>query len=336
MYTAVFKHSGDQEVTMARKIWTVNGPITEDQVTGVLIHEHFGFGYAGSQCIRSGYNKEDCIAEAVKAIEMVKPYGINTVVDATPGDCGRDPLLLKEISDRTGMHIICITGFYHEAEGTFYFHYRQSQGNGVQEVYDMMRDEVMNGIGDTGIRAGIIKVSTGKDVISDYENMFLEATARLSREEDINIITHTHGGTMGSEQAKRMLALGVDPRRLMIGHLNNCVNIPELLKIFDQGVYGGFDRFGMEYDVVGTTDNEQYAAVMALLGCGYGKKILFSHDLDVYGRGLWGNPPCHKTSGRTWSQIFTETLPELKKRGVPDEQLSAFLKANAKEFLFAE
>ncbi len=141
---------------------------------------------------------------------------------------------------------------------------------------------------------------------------------------------------MGSEQAKRFLAAGVDLGRRRIVKMNNWVNIPELLKIFDYNVYGGFDRFGMEYDVVGTTDNEQYAAVMAMLGCGYGNKILFAHDCDVYGRGLWGNPPCHKTTSRTWTQIFEHTLPDLKKRGVSDEQLSAFTVANAKKFLFDE
>ena len=319
---------------MAREIMTVNGPITADQVTGVLIHEHVAFGYAGCQNIRSGFNKADCLAEAVKAAEMVKPYGINTFVDATPGDCGRDPLLLQEVAEKTGMNVIAITGYYHEAEGSHYFQYRMTQGRGEEEVYDMMMDEFTNGIGDTGVKPGIIKVSTGLGKISDYENMFLQAAARVSKELDVNIITHTQGGTMASEQAKRFIEAGVNPKRVMIGHLNNCTSIPELLKVFSYGVYAGFDRFGMPYEVVGTTDEEQYAAVLAMLGCGFGDRILFSHDLDVYGRGLWGNPPIHKTSDRTWGQIHNVTFPALAKYGVSEAQLEAFVKANAKNFLF--
>src|SRR4051794_27496630 len=103
---------------------TVTGPISVDQLGKTLIHEHFIFGYPGFQgdVTLGGFHEGEALAEAVKIARQIQSFGVQTVVDPTPNECGRNPEFLKKISEETGLQIICATGYYYEGEGaTPYF-----------------------------------------------------------------------------------------------------------------------------------------------------------------------------------------------------------------------
>ena len=146
---------------------------------------------------------------------------MRTIVDATPNECGRDVEVLREISERTGAQILCSTGYYYEGEGApAYFKFRQALGSAEGEVEEMFMQEIMNGVGGTDIKAGVIKLTSSKDEISDYEAMFFRAGAKAQRETGVPILTHTQEGTMGPEQAEMLVAEGADPKRTQIGHMD--------------------------------------------------------------------------------------------------------------------
>ncbi|WP_370543221.1 hypothetical protein [Geomicrobium sp. JCM 19055] len=63
------------------------------------------------------YDREEALRVGIEVCEKLQQFGVNTVVDPTPNDCGRDPEMLKEISLRTGMNIVCASGYYYEGEG---------------------------------------------------------------------------------------------------------------------------------------------------------------------------------------------------------------------------
>ena len=46
------------------------------------------------------------------------------------------------------------------------------------EIADLFEKEISQGIGRTGVRAGVIKVATGNGNISKYEEKVLKAAAR--------------------------------------------------------------------------------------------------------------------------------------------------------------
>ena len=99
----------------------------------------------------------------VAAAERAMAYGIRTVVDATTNECGRDPILLKELSQRTGLHILCATGYYYESESAFaYWNFRSSFTDIEEEIAQMMAAELTEGIGGTGVRAGVIKLASSE------------------------------------------------------------------------------------------------------------------------------------------------------------------------------
>lgn len=308
---------------------TVLGSISPDKLGKTLMHEHITYSYPGWYGdITTGASDRDAIIKAgVKALEDAKEFGVKTVVDATANDTGRDPELLMEVSKKTGVNIICTTGFYTEAEGgSGYYKFRKIYFDAEKEIYEMFLKEITEGIGRTGIKAGVIKLATSKGVISDYEKMFFRAAVKAQKKTGVPIITHTDSGTMGPEQAEFLMAEGADPKRVMIGHMSDNTDIRYHLRTLEKGVYIAFDRMGIQGWGGLPSDVERYPIIIGLIGVGYAERIILSHDsiarwlgkpLDVFALipGFCAYP----------THIFKDVIPELKKGGITDEQLNTIL-----------
>lgn len=225
---------------MTKTVNTVRGPIAADQLGRTLMHEHFVFGYPGFQgdTTLGEFNREAALQIGINVAEKLMAHGVKTVIDPTPNECGRDPRLLREISEQTGLQIICATGYYYEKESApAYFKFRASFGNIEAEIHDMFMKEITEGIGDSGIKPGVIKLASSRDEITDYEKMFFRAAARVQQETGIVIVTHSQEGTMGPEQAELLLASGAAPKRTMIGHMCGNTDIAYHLRILEKGFF---------------------------------------------------------------------------------------------------
>lgn len=260
---------------------TVLGPINNNMMGRTLMHEHLIFGYPGF-CgdISLGKSKETLVEEAVKKAMEVKKLGIETIIDATPNDCGRDPELLKEISEKAELNIICTTGYYSESLGAnTYFNFRKDLGYSIdEEIYEMMMNELENGIGNSGIKPGVIKVASSKNKITEYEQAFFKAAARAQKDSNTVIITHTEEGTMGPEQAKLLVESGGIKDKIVIGHMCGNRDFSYHLKVLSQGVYDAFDRYGEENFFGSPTDMERIELMRRIIDSGYQDKLLMSQD----------------------------------------------------------
>ncbi|WP_106497891.1 phosphotriesterase family protein [Lentibacillus sp. Marseille-P4043] len=309
---------------MGEWIETVTGKIPVEDMGKTLIHEHFQFGYPGySGDVTLGpYNREEAVRAGVEAANGVMKFGVKTVVDPTPNECGRDPQILKEISETTGLQIICATGYYYEGEGaTTYFKFRHSLGTAEKDIYEMFMTEINDGIAGTGIRPGIIKLASSKDEITSYEKMFFDVAAKVHRETGIMILTHTQEGTMGPEQAKMLIDSGVDPNKIVIGHMCGNTDVDYHKKTLQTGVKIGFDRFGIQKLVGAPMDEERIETLVKLLDEGYEKQIMLSHDSINYWLGRY--PEMSEEVAylvRNWHpvHVFENIVPELKRKGVSE------------------
>lgn len=327
---------------MKLTVETVTGPISFEQLGKTLIHEHFIFGYPGYQgdITLGPFKEEETLEIAINAAKQMMNHGVRTVVDPTPNECGRDPLFLKKVSEATGIQIICATGYYYEGEGASpYFKFRQGLGTAEQDIYEMFKQEISEGIAGPGIKPGIIKLASSKDRITEYEKMFFRAAAKIQQETGIVILTHTQEGTMGPEQAKMLIDLGADPSKIIIGHMCGNTNFSYHKEVLDFGVKIGFDRFGIQGLVGAPFDQERVETLVALLGAGYENQILLSHDSIS----VWlGRPPVMNEQVRSvmanWhpGHLFENILPMLKQRGVGDHQIEKMFFNNAKALFFGE
>jgi phosphotriesterase-related protein len=317
---------------------TVLGAISPDALGLTLAHEHIIAGYSGWECdaLSRPFDRNKIVKICLKALEPVKQFGVKSIIDATPIDLGRDVEVMKEVSEKLGINIICSTGMYTNDLGKWAYYKHRSRnkiGDIATELYDTYLSELTKGVGTTGIKAGVIKVATGLRNISDCELASLKAAARAQKETGAPIISHTEGGTMGPEQVDVLVSEGANPKKIMCGHMCGNGSTEYQLAVLKRGVNVSFDRFGIEMIM---PDAVRTATLIGLLGLGYADRILISHDYIGCGLGRGGVMP---EEGRkllaNWSytHIFRNIIPALKKAGITEQQINMMTVENPKKLL---
>jgi phosphotriesterase-related protein len=321
------------------KVNTVLGPVSPDELGVTLMHEHLISAYSGWECdaLAPPYNREAAAKACVDALKEARGYGLKTMVDATASDMGRDVELQKIVSERLGINIICATGFYTERYGkTGYFRFRSQAYDIVAEVCETMVKEITQGIGNTGVKAGVIKVGTGHARISSYEEKIVKAAARAQKETGVPIITHTEAGTMGPEQADLLISEGADPKCIVIGHMCGNADLNYHISVLEKGVNIAFDRLGIDAIF---PDKLRKDCLIALIGIGHADRIMLSQDCWAY----WLGRPFEFSDAvkpflANWSyvHVFNNIIPALKEAGVSEDKINTLMVENPRRLFSGE
>lgn len=313
------------------KINAVLGTVSVDELGVTLMHEHLIFSYLGWECdaLAPPYDREAAAVACVDALKEARDRGLKTLVDATATDMGRDVELQKIISERLGINIICATGFYTEKYGKAgYFKFRSMSYDIVAELCETLVKEITKGIGNTGVKAGVIKVATGHARISSYEEKVLKAAARAQKETGVPIITHTEAGTMGPEQADLLISEGADPERVVIGHMCGNSDLRYHVSVLEKGVNIAFDRMGID---ILFPDKLRKACLMGLLGIGYIDRIFLSQDCWAYRLGRpfeFADATKPLLANWRYDHIFKDIIPALKEAGVSEDKINTLMVKN--------
>jgi phosphotriesterase-related protein len=323
---------------MPDSIQTVTGVTRPQNLGRTLMHEHLVIGYPGweSDTLNPGPDVAERIAVCVDRIEELKELGFTTILDPCPADLGRDVELMAKVAQQTGFQIVCATGLYKESEGGRpYWHFRSNFGPSVEAMAELFIRELTEGIGSTGVRAGIIKVATGPGEMSEYERSVFEAAAKASAATGAPITTHTDQGTVGDEQQRVLTEHGVPAHRIVIGHSCGTADTEYHLGIARGGSYLGFDRFGL--DMI-HPDAERVAALARLIARGAGDRVVVSHDSVWCWRGQPFPPAVLQAMNQVWNPThFTlRVIPMLKEAGVADEAIERLLVGNPRAFFAGE
>ena len=317
------------------KVNTVLGPISPEEMGVTLVHEHICYGYPGwegDQTI-APFDRDAIVENGVETLKQLKALGgLKTYIDATPLDGGRQPEILKEISEKSEVHIICSTGYYYEDEGApVYWKFRGSLGDVSGEINELFLKEIQDGIRDTGIKAGVIKVGTSKGIITDYEKLMLQTAASVQKETGVPIITHTQEGTMGPDQARILIEAGADPGRIQIGHMSDNIDLDYQEETLKRGVFVSWDRMGLQGLVGCPMDAQRYPVMIDLIKRGYADKLMISHDFIITWLGRPLNIPEEALPLiANWhpSHLFKNIIPALKEGGVTDAQIKQITEDN--------
>ena len=319
---------------------TVTGELDVNELGVTLMHEHLVIGYPGweAHTLAPGPSREEMLSVCIDKVASMQALGICSMLDPCPNDLGRDVELAAEVSVRTGFNIVCATGLYKENEGGVpHWHFIRALGRGVETMAELFIHELTVGIGDTGVKAGIIKVATGEGQITPYEYEVLEAAALASVETGAPITTHTDQGTMGREQQDFLVEKGVPPHRIIIGHSCGSSDHDYHLDILVHGSYLGFDRFGLDMLV---PDEQRVLSLTALLQKQRERQIVISHD------SVWctrGQPfPADLLAAVDPEVLFNPThfhrniVPRLLQGGVTQGQIDTMLVDNPRRFFAGE
>ena len=269
---------------------------------------------------------------AVDELVRFKAAGGSGLVDATSRGIGRDPVKVQRISRDTGLHIIAGCGYY-----TSDTHPADMNQKTVEEIENEIMDDIQSGIGETGIRAGVIgELGTG-EVIHPDEKKVLTAAARAQVRTGAGIMVHAYPwGKRGIEALSILTENGVDPGRISINHVDVVIDTDYCRSIVDRGAYIEFDNFGKEYFIdrenrgyaggVFARDIERVQAIADLVEDGYVNHILISCDVCL-------KTLLHRYGGWGYDHILTHIDPMMRESGIGPEHIDTILEVNPKRFL---
>ncbi len=318
---------------MTNTIHTVTGTCRPIDLGLTLMHEHLIIGWPGweSDTAAPRFDRREAKRLCADRMLELKSLGVSALVDPCPIDLGRDVEFAAEVAQASGVHIVCATGLYKEESGVApYFKFRGAFTDSVSEMTEIFVKEVSEGIGSTGIKAGVIKVATGPHQITPYERTVITAAARAHKATGAPITTHTDEGTMGREQLAILTEEGVDPRRVIIGHSCGSADLRYHVDLLDRGVYLGFDRFGLE---MLHPDRLRLAALIGLLGIGFERQIVLSHDTVWCWRGRPLPVPVEQLAPK-WDprHVLQHIVPALREAGVGQAKIDAMLIDNPRSY----
>jgi phosphotriesterase-related protein len=227
---------------------------------------------------------------------------IACIVEAGHPEMGRDVNFVRQVAVKSGVPIVIGGGFYSQPWYSKEIS-AMSEDQILKALIKQVDDDVVGAFGEIG----------SWDEISKDERKVFRAVGRAHVATNIPIFTHTGiPGKSALEQLDIFEDAGVDPRRVVIGHMGNLVdpNVSVHKQICRRGAFVGFDRQG------GNNDAQQVPMVMALIEAGFADHLMFSSDAS---------------SG--YAKTITVFLPKLKAAGVTDEVLHQIMVDNPRRFL---
>jgi phosphotriesterase-related protein len=235
-------------------------------------------------------------------LTTAKRDGVACIVDGGHPDMGRDLDFVRQASMKSGLPVVAGCGFYSQP---FY----------PKEISTMSEEQIVQALikqADEG-PAGVFGEIGSWDEMTVDERKVFRAIGKAHVATNLPIFTHTGiPGKAAIEQLDILEDAGVNPNRVVIGHLGNLVdsNVYVHKTICRRGAFVAFDRQG------GNGDAQQVPMAMALIEAGFVDRLMFSSD-----------------ASRGYSKTLTVFLPKLKAAGVTDDVLHRIMVDNPRRFL---
>jgi predicted metal-dependent phosphotriesterase family hydrolase len=304
---------------------TVNGPLDPATIGVTLPHEHTAISLwhvPGRWDYWELTRDEPLIVEE---LGRFRAAGGATLVDLTLPGVGRDPAWLARISKATGLGIVMGCGWY---RGAYYPAEARIDRRSVDDLADELIGESADGVGETGIRPGIIgEIGTDKPWVSALEERAHRAAARASRRTGLAITTHAVLSDVGLAQLRIFEEEGADPSRVVIGHADSYPLLDYYLAIVGRGASVEFDFLGMSF-----TPQERHGEgrivelLCELLKRGHVERILLSQD-------VCHNSQLKRYKGNGYVYLAETFLPRLRAAGVSDAEIETLTVANPRRLL---
>lgn len=296
---------------------TVLGQVAVEDLGFILPHEHILVDTYDVRRSSEGVLLE--IETMTNEVMDYKNFGGMTLVDQTTYGLHPDPTGLKRISEKTGVHIIAGTGFYHQQ---YYPDWLDDWS--VKKIAKRMEGHITEGFPGTEIKAGIMgELGTHHREIKPNEKKVLQAAAIVQKETGIPIATHALFTEIGIEQLNILEEAGADLDITVIGHCDTNRDINYSRKLLQRGV-------SIAYDAVGQLDkqrDELRAATLAtLISEGWIEKLLISCDIASRSRLV-----IH--GGEGYKYLTTKFIPILKSAGITESDIKKLTHQNPQRFL---
>jgi phosphotriesterase-related protein len=320
-----------EEPDEVSKKWLVEAPVSLENLAML------GQDYRNSS--KDNLRLDD-VNVSISELKPFRIYGGKSLVDVTAIGMGRDPAGLKQISQETGVNVVCTTGWYRAMSHPDYI-----KEKSIDQLSAVIVKELTEGIDALNIKAGVIKAGCDYPLHSDEEKV-LRAAARAQRKTNAPLTIHP-----GSHYCEGKFVDSLKPildiiteeeanlEKIYISHMDRflfgekgwTLRLDYHKSIMDEyPVTLDFDTFGWNdyyvFPALHRSDVKRVAAVAELCKQGYEKKIMLSQDR------------CYKTNlrkygGCGYAHILHYMVPELRYQDVTEKQIRTMLIENPKRIL---
>jgi phosphotriesterase-related protein len=337
---------------LAGQAQTVLGPVPADQLGITLPHEHllidFRFMYRepegaggrgrGLEPVTLGNHYEVLydwsrnldnlqLLDEATAIEEARLYrweGGGTLVDPTNVGLARAPLALQRIARGTGLHVVMGAGHYVGPT-----HPPDMDTRREDDITREIVRDVTAGVGDTGVRAGLIGEIGCSWPWTPNERKSVRAAAEAARQTGAPLMIHPgRHPTAPEAHLEEVSRVGLDPRRVIMCHIDRTVADPARLKaIAETGCFLEYDLFGLEIshypmsDFEIPSDAERMRQILWLVEQGHGRQVLMAHDICFKVRLV-------RYGGHGWAHILRRIVPRLRKKGLGEKDVWTLIADN--------
>ncbi len=308
----------NQNVAGGEILETVTGPIHSNVISWALAHEHMHGDFTGSnpplwKALPEGYELPAyadtdwtvVTGAVINAVNEVAAQGVNLIVDYSPAGVGRNVRMLREVSRRTNVHIICASGLYRTAWDAVP---PELDKFDVDQLAQHFIRELTQGTEGTGVRAGFIKLSVGDDGPLPRDEMIYRSAARAAIETGATIGMHARTVRGVSAALAILTSEKLDLERYIWAHAarDGATDYAALKAIADRGAYISFD--GVAYNGV-PSDERLLDFIERLQKDNHGHKVLLSSDTTVA-----AHPPAAQYNKKDIRYTYRYFKPKLEAR----------------------
>jgi phosphotriesterase-related protein len=273
------------------------------------------------------YDWEKTRRNAIQELSEAKAGGVDTIIDLTTPDLGRDVRFVRDVANASGINVVVATGIWRDVPRSFW-------GRDIDRIADIFVREIEVGIEDTGVKAGVIKVANDAEGVTPEGERVLRGAARASKRTGCPISTH-HAAPerVGTRQIEILAEEGVPMHQVCIGHSADTTDVDYLESLLRAGVYLSMDRYpGAEPR---PDWRQRNATVKALIDRGWAARLMLGHDhapgaVSIHAAGPW---PTEQTR---YLFVTTTAIPALIEDGVSLETIDVMMRDVPRRFLTGE
>ena len=310
---------------------TTGGSIDVEDLGLTLIHEHFRTTDEATRFqFPHLYDEQAEWEAAIADATAVKGHGVRTVVEPGAMFLARDAAFSKRVADESGLNVVLATGIY------TYDHLPQPFLNRDEDALAaIFVHEIENGIQGTAVKPAFIKCAADEPGVTPNIEKVHRAAARASVQTGKPIMAHSRPASRtGLEQMRIFGEEGVDPAKVQVAHTGDTDDLDYIEELLETGCWIGMDRYGLDIFLPTEPRNK---TVLTLLERGYADRMFLSQDycstIDWFAPEVQAYLKANEVPDWSMTFLFEQVIPELKERGMTDEQLDQMLVQNPKRWL---
>ena len=310
---------------------TTGGSIDVEDLGLTLIHEHFRTTDEATRFqFPHLYDEQAEWEAAIADANAVKGHGVRTVVEPSAMFLARDAAFSKRVADESGLNVVLATGIY------TYDHLPQPFLNRDEDaVAAIFVHEIENGIQETAVKPAFIKCAADEPGVTPNIEKVHRAAARASQQTGKPIMAHSRPASRtGLEQMRIFGEEGVDPAKVQVAHTGDTDDLDYIEQLLETGCWIGMDRYGLDIFLPTGQRNE---TVLTLLERGYADRMFLSQDycstIDWFAPEVQAYLKANEVPDWSMTFLFERVIPELKERGMTEEQLDQMMVQNPKRWL---